>query len=197
MRRLTTILAGATAAVLCATAVAAERSAPRLGYVAASLQAIQGRYYVDAPADAYVVEVATAPAANGDGSFVAANVVDSLTGLHAARGVVDWTADRLLPPGTYYVHGGDVGSGGTAWSGVTRFMVVTACVIPNLRGRTLAASRAALAARGCGVGAVRRVHSTRRAGRVVRTDPPIGTHVPPQTPVRVFVSAGPRRARRP
>jgi beta-lactam-binding protein with PASTA domain len=111
--------------------------------------------------------------------------------------VVDWKADRRLGAGTYYVHGGDIGPGGIAWSPVTSFLVVTPCIVPDVRGRTVEESRAALRARGCDLGAVRQVRSRRRPGRVVRTDPAIGTAVPPQTKVRLFVSAGPRRAATP
>jgi hypothetical protein len=188
-RRLVVPLAAAAALALASSASAA----PVLGWVAASLREVSGRYYVDAPDDPYVVEIASAPDVNGDGSFVAANVVDALSGLHASGIVLDWKADRLLPAGTYFVHGGDVSAAGVVWSDVTSFMVVTPCVIPDVRGRTIADARAALSARGCGVGAITTVKSTRRAGRVVRTDPPIGTPVPPQTRVRLYVSAGPRR----
>ena len=191
VRRL--LVPAVAAASLAAGASAAASGAPVLGWVAASLQEVSGRYYVDAPDDPYVVEIASAPDVNADGSFVAANVVDSLSGLRASGGTLDWKADRLLSAGTYYVHGGDVAAAGVAWSAVTQFMVVTPCVIPDVRGRTVAESRAALEARGCRVGAIRTVRSTRRPGRVVRTDPPIGTPVAPQTRVRLFVSAGPRR----
>jgi hypothetical protein len=72
------------------------------------------------------------------------------------------------------------------------------CIVPRLNGRSLTSARSALAASGCTMGPVLRVHSRRvRRGRVVRTTPGAGTHRTHGAAVRITVSAGAPRSRAP
>ena len=68
------------------------------------------------------------------------------------------------------------------------------CIVPALRGRTLAQARRAVTAAHCRLAAVKRVYSERvRRARVVRQRPPAGTRLRNGGAVTVFVSRGPRR----
>jgi hypothetical protein len=65
------------------------------------------------------------------------------------------------------------------------------CTVPRLRGRTLAAARAALEFAGCAAGRVTRVHSRHvRRGRVISSSPSAGARRPPGTRVALVVSRG-------
>jgi hypothetical protein len=67
------------------------------------------------------------------------------------------------------------------------------CVVPNVRGRTLAASRRALTRANCKVGTVtRRASATVPEGRVIASTPRAGTRLPNRTSVNLFVSSGRR-----
>src|SRR4051794_35684932 len=48
-----------------------------------------------------MVEVATAPAVNSDGTFLAKNLVIDASGIPSS---LDWVGSQQLSPGTYYVH---------------------------------------------------------------------------------------------
>ena len=68
------------------------------------------------------------------------------------------------------------------------------CVVPALKGRTLAGARRALTAAHCGLAAVKRAYSRRvRPGRVVSQAPPAGTKLRNGGRVSVVISRGPRR----
>jgi hypothetical protein len=65
------------------------------------------------------------------------------------------------------------------------------CVVPALRGRTLARARRALARHDCRAGKVVRVHSRKvRKGHVVGTRPAAHSRHKPFSKVRLFVSRG-------
>ena len=71
---------------------------------------------------------------------------------------------------------------------------VVRCVVPRLRGRTLAGARAALARAHCRLGAVTRSYSTTvRAGRVMRQRPAAGMRRLRGTRVAVVVSRGKKK----
>jgi hypothetical protein len=81
-------------------------------------------------------------------------------------------------------------------TGVRRFNVTVkrACVIPNVRGKTLKRVRAALEQRRCRVGRVTRAFSSRvAAGRAVSQKPGTNKVVVAGTKVHVKLSKGPRR----
>jgi trypsin/PKD domain-containing protein/PASTA domain-containing protein len=68
------------------------------------------------------------------------------------------------------------------------------CVVPNLRGKTLAGARTALARSHCRLGAVRRAYSlTVRRGRVIRQAPRAGARSLQGARVAVVLSRGKKR----
>jgi hypothetical protein len=70
----------------------------------------------------------------------------------------------------------------------------TRCVVPNLRRKTLASARTALARAHCRLGAVRRAYSsTVRRGRVIRQTPRAGARSLQGARVAVVVSRGKKR----
>jgi hypothetical protein len=64
------------------------------------------------------------------------------------------------------------------------------CVVPSLRGRTVARARTALAAAGCRLGTVKRVHSGVKRGRVIRSTPRAHKVRAAGTRVTIVVSRG-------
>jgi VCBS repeat-containing protein len=90
----------------------------------------------------------------------------------------NWTATRHLGPFVIAVH--------------TPQQV--RCVVPNLKGKTVAQARRLLAAGRCALGRVTRAHSRlARAGRIVQQNRRPGARLPRGTKVGVVVSLGPRR----
>jgi Ca2+-binding RTX toxin-like protein len=68
------------------------------------------------------------------------------------------------------------------------------CVVPNVKGKTLAAARKSIAQRRCRVGKITRVHSRRfKKGRVVGQRPAGGRRMPRGSRVHLTVSRGPKR----
>ena len=86
-------------------------------------------------------------------------------------------------------------AGGTATATsapvVVRGAQPASCVVPSLRGRTLTRARAALAAAGCRLGKVKRVHASVRRGRIIRSTPRAHRVRPAGARVSVVVSRGP------
>jgi beta-lactam-binding protein with PASTA domain len=66
------------------------------------------------------------------------------------------------------------------------------CVVPTLRGRTLARARTALKAAGCKLGTVKRSHSPVKRGRVIRSTPRAKKVLAAGSRVTVVVSRGRR-----
>jgi beta-lactam-binding protein with PASTA domain len=65
------------------------------------------------------------------------------------------------------------------------------CTVPNVRGRTLAAARSALAASSCRTGAVKRAYSAKvKAGRVISQKPVAGKTLARGSKVDLVVSRG-------
>lgn len=71
-------------------------------------------------------------------------------------------------------------------------MTGASCVVPTLRGRTVARAKTLLAAAGCKLGMVKRVHARVKRGRVIRSTPRAGKALTAGTRVAVVVSRGPR-----
>jgi DNA-binding beta-propeller fold protein YncE len=68
------------------------------------------------------------------------------------------------------------------------------CVVPSVRGRSLASARSAIVRAGCSVGTVRRTHSTAvRSGRVISQRPRAGARLAARAKIDLVVSKGPRR----
>jgi subtilisin family serine protease len=67
------------------------------------------------------------------------------------------------------------------------------CIVPRLRGKTLAAAKNALRSRNCSLGRVTRAHSSVvRKGRVLRQSKPAGTRLKAGTKIAVAASLGRR-----
>jgi hypothetical protein len=64
------------------------------------------------------------------------------------------------------------------------------CVVPSLRGRTVARARTALTAAGCRLGKVKRLHSGVKRGRVIRSTPRAHNVRAAGTRVTIVVSCG-------
>jgi PASTA domain-containing protein len=96
------------------------------------------------------------------------------------------------------------GGYGTAFPGAVGYSPIAAftllpesaaakCVVPNLKGKTMLAARAALQKANCKLGAVRRAYSSKvKKGRVISQKPVPGTRQPAQTRVNVVLSRGRR-----
>jgi beta-lactam-binding protein with PASTA domain len=70
-----------------------------------------------------------------------------------------------------------------------------ACKVPKLRGKKLAAAKAAIKSAHCAVGKITRTYSAKvRQGRVISQKPAPGTRHPAGTRVRLVVSKGRRPA---
>jgi hypothetical protein len=61
------------------------------------------------------------------------------------------------------------------------------CVVPKLKGKTILAAKAALRARSCRLGRVRRVVAPGRRGHIVRQSPKPGSRLPVGAKVAVWV----------
>ena len=84
--------------------------------------------------------------------------------------------------------------GGQAIAGQATVTLEAQCIVPRVRGKTLAAARVALRASHCGVGAVKTVRSaTVAAGKVLSQRPAAGRTLPAGTKVKLTISRGRRR----
>jgi Cadherin-like beta sandwich domain/PASTA domain len=70
------------------------------------------------------------------------------------------------------------------------------CVVPDVRGRPLAAARVELKKADCKMGKISRVYSSKSKGRVLAESPKPGTRLPAGSPVRLTVSKGPKHQHR-
>jgi len=71
--------------------------------------------------------------------------------------------------------------------------VAPKCKVPNVKGKTVAKARAALVAKKCKLGAVKRVFSKVKKGRVVSQTKKPGTTLPRNAAVGVKVSKGKKK----
>jgi hypothetical protein len=104
--------------------------------------------------------------------------------------------------GTYYFHLRTRDNAGN-WTGTVhlgplivamrRVVTVRRCVVPNVKGKTVVATRKALRARRCALGKVRRAYSKVRRGRVITQSRRPGTRLAAGSKVNVLVSRGRRR----
>jgi hypothetical protein len=77
---------------------------------------------------------------------------------------------------------------------ITTTLPLPGCTVPDVRARTLAAARRALAAKFCRTGTVKRAYSTKvKAGRVISQKPVAGKRLPRGSKVDLVVSRGRRR----
>jgi len=114
-------------------------------------------------------------------------VTDNKDGTYAA------TLRSSTSPGQAVI-GGTIAGGAIAHPATVTFLAQ--CVVPNVRGLTLAAARAALRRAHCSSGTVRRIASRAvRAGRVISQQPGKGRRLPDGSTVKLVVSTGPRRHR--
>jgi hypothetical protein len=83
---------------------------------------------------------------------------------------------------------------GGDWTATAVFAPNPPCLVPALKGRTLAGARRALTAAHCRLAAVKRAYSRRvRPGRVISQAPAAGTKLRNSGRVSVVISRGPRR----
>ena len=97
--------------------------------------------------------------------------LSSVTDLHNGSYTAALTAGTQ--PGTAVITGE---LGGQAIAGQATVTLEAQCIVPRVRGKTLAAARVALRASHCGVGAVKTVRSATVAAGKVPTAPGGGTH---------------------
>jgi eukaryotic-like serine/threonine-protein kinase len=72
--------------------------------------------------------------------------------------------------------------------------VAPRCVVPNVKGKTVAKAKAALKAKRCAAGKVAQAFSAKvKKGRVIRQSKRPGTRHPRNTKVNLTVSKGARR----
>jgi beta-lactam-binding protein with PASTA domain len=71
---------------------------------------------------------------------------------------------------------------------------VLRCIVPNVKGKTIAKAKAALKARRCAAGRIKQTSSGRvKKGRVIAQSRPPGTRHPRNTKVNLTVSKGARK----
>jgi hypothetical protein len=76
---------------------------------------------------------------------------------------------------------------------VTAKFTLKNCVVPNVKGKTLAAAKRALKAHACSAGKIRQAFSSKvRTGHVISESPQPGSHLKHNGKVRLTVSAGKR-----
>jgi uncharacterized delta-60 repeat protein len=111
------------------------------------------------------------------------------------------TTSAPLSPGSWYLNLRTRDHAGN-WSGATGigpFIIArpgtrVRCVVPNVKGKTLARARAALRARRCAPGRIKYAfHRTIKKGRVIAQTRRPGTRYPRGTKVNLIVSKGRRR----
>jgi hypothetical protein len=107
------------------------------------------------------------------------------------------TASPPLAPGRNWFHlrTGDNAGNWTSTVHLGPFVIVRPpCVVPKVKGKTLAKAKAALKAKHCAPGKVRRAFSGKvKKGRVMRQSKRAGSTHPGNTKVNLTVSKGPRK----
>jgi hypothetical protein len=105
-------------------------------------------------------------------------------------------AVKIQKDGRILVSGGltTYGDPGIQYLLMTRYTGGNACVVPAVRGKTLAGARWALRRRHCTIGRVSRVPSQQVGrGRIIRQHPGWGRRLPARSKVNLVVSKGKRR----
>jgi uncharacterized delta-60 repeat protein len=155
--------------------------------------------------DGKILAVGSVFAGQGQGDFAvvrltAAGRVDTTYGrggrIVTDVGPLDQANDAvLLPNGKLVVSGftRQVADSGPADFAVARYQAIRFCVVPKVRGKTLAAARSALTRALCKVGAVTRTYSTKVGkGRVTSQRPAPRTRLGELAKVNLVVSRGRR-----
>jgi uncharacterized delta-60 repeat protein len=156
--------------------------------------------------DGKILAAGSAFAAQGQSDFVVLRLtptgrVDSTFGRNGRVvtnfGTQDQATDaELLASGKLLVSGftKPVPYDGPGDFALARYVVLRFCVVPALRGRTLASARSRLVRANCTLGKVTRVHSLRtKKGRVVSQRPRAGARLAERAKVDLVVSRGRRR----
>jgi hypothetical protein len=106
------------------------------------------------------------------------------------------TSSPSLAPGRYWFHLRTRDNAGN-WTSTVHLgpFVIAAprCVVPNVKGKTLAKAKAALKARKCRTGKVTRAFSKVKKGRVVRQSKRAGSKHPVNTKVNLTLSKGAKK----
>jgi uncharacterized delta-60 repeat protein len=117
-----------------------------------------------------------------------------------SSGSEDVAEDGVLLPDGKLVVSGMTGPrpGPETWGpwdfAVARYAAIRFCVVPSVRGQTLAVARTRLVRAACRLGTVKRAYSrTVKRGRVVSQRPRAGARLAELTRVILIVSRGPRR----
>ena len=117
-----------------------------------------------------------------------------------AEETVTSKASRPLARGRYWFHLRTRDNAGN-WTSTVHlgpFVIVSPrCVVPNVKGKTLAKAKATLKAKRCAVGTVKRAFSGKvKKSRVIRQSKRAGSTHPVKTKVGLTVSKGPKKSRR-
>ncbi|HYX11832.1 MAG TPA: PASTA domain-containing protein, partial [Candidatus Acidoferrum sp.] len=109
----------------------------------------------------------------------------------------DYTTSRGVGNGwvsaCYSVRAGSVHSQYFAFSR-TSVALQPPCVVPSVVGKTLAKARAKITSRGCRLGKVTRIKSTKRKkARVIRQKPAPDTQLGHNAKISLWVGRGPKR----
>jgi PASTA domain len=142
----------------------------------------------------YVLQHATQTGLMGSGALIRVSPDGTRTTL-AAEGLVAPMSVAIGFDGDLYVSNRGVtpGAGEVVRIAAGDNLDETFCVVPRLRGRTVAAARTALARAHCTTGTITRVVSgTVPKGRVIASRPRAGTRLAYRTSVRLLSSLGPR-----
>jgi uncharacterized delta-60 repeat protein len=150
---------------------------------------VSGTFYTATDGDFAVARLTNAGQPDPTFRRGGANTVDI-----GSRSQDEVTDAVLQPDGKLVVSGATRPTPGSGdWDfAVARYTVVVPCLVPNVRGRTLAAARAALVRSRCALGRVRHAHSAVMKGRVISQRPRPGARLKEFAKVSV-VSRGTRR----
>jgi len=106
------------------------------------------------------------------------------------------TTSSPLADGRWYFHlrTRDNGGNWTSTAHLGPFLIDTKCRVPNVKGKSLRAARAALARGGCRLGKISRAYSAKvNKGRVISQKPRPGARLPKRGKVNLVVSRGRKR----
>jgi uncharacterized delta-60 repeat protein len=151
---------------------------------------VSGTFYTPTDGDFAVARLTSAGQPDPRFRRGTANPVDIGSRSH------DEVTDAILQPdGKLVVSGATRPTPGSGdWDfAVARYVVAVPCVVPDVRGKRLAAARAALVRSRCTLGRVRRTRSTTvKRGRVISQRPRAGARLKEFAKVSIFVSRGKR-----
>ena len=124
-----------------------------------------------------------------------ATVEQALQTAHCTVGAVSRTPNRTVPAGKVIAFSPAAGT--QLANGAPVAIIVSRgapCIVPRVaRGEALAVVEKELRKADCSVGPIVRTHSHVHRGRVVHLSPAAGTAGAPRAPVKIIVSAGPKK----